>query len=164
MHEVYLSLGSNLNDRLGLLREAVRLIGQTEGCLLTAQSGLYETEPVGYTDQGLFLNMAVRVETCLLPEELLQKLQQIEEKLGRTREIRWGPRTLDIDILLYDRLQQNSPRLTLPHPRMLERAFVLVPLKEIFREETLFGRSLEQWIEGCGDRPAVKLFSAHLGQ
>src|SRR5699024_2678519 len=95
------------------------------------KSSVYKTAPVGYTDQANFLNMVIEVETSLLPLDLLEVCQSIEKQLGRRREIRFGPRTIDLDILIYNQENRKTARLTLPHPRMYERAFVLIPLDEI---------------------------------
>jgi 2-amino-4-hydroxy-6-hydroxymethyldihydropteridine diphosphokinase len=127
----YLSLGSNVGDRLENLREAMRLFCGA-GITLRRTSSVYETEPMDNTNQGWFLNCVAEVSTTLEPVALLRKLQQIEMELGRERMTTpKGPRTLDIDILLYGDLVCASNDLTLPHPRMLERRFVLEPLNEI---------------------------------
>ncbi|BBP86538.1 2-amino-4-hydroxy-6-hydroxymethyldihydropteridine pyrophosphokinase [Bacillus safensis] len=97
-------------------------------------SSIYETAPVGYENQDDFLNMAVKITTSLRPEELLSLTQKIEQELGRTREVRWGPRTADLDILLYNRENIETEQLVVPHPRMYERLFVLVPMSEICPE------------------------------
>ena len=94
-------------------------------------SSLYETDPVGFTEQPAFYNCVVQIETTLSPGALLRSCQTVERALGRKRRIRWGPRTIDIDILTYGQLRQTDPRLVLPHPRMQERAFVMIPLREI---------------------------------
>jgi 2-amino-4-hydroxy-6-hydroxymethyldihydropteridine diphosphokinase len=130
MTEVYLSLGSNVGDREANLAQAVRSI-ETGGVYDTRLSSLYETEPVGLRDQPWFLNAVCAGQTSLPPLCLLHLLQNIESKMGRVRTVRWGPRCIDVDILLYGDLILDSPRLTIPHPRMAERAFVLVPLVEI---------------------------------
>lgn len=131
MSQAYIALGSNLGDREGLLRQAVKGLRQQPGVRVLRISGIYETDPVGYTDQPAFLNMAMAVETTLSPIELLHALFQVEQLLGRVRDIRWGPRTIDLDLLLYEDVAMNDEELTLPHPRMLERAFVLVPLADV---------------------------------
>lgn len=130
MSIAYLSLGSNLGDRLDMLSRAVRSLEQP-GTRVLQVSSVYETAPQGKTDQPDFLNIAVRVETALAPPDLLVHVQQVELALGRVRTVRWGPRTVDIDILLYGGEIVAWPELELPHPRMLERAFVLIPLLEL---------------------------------
>ncbi|ASA26561.1 2-amino-4-hydroxy-6-hydroxymethyldihydropteridine diphosphokinase [Paenibacillus donghaensis] len=129
--EAYIALGANLGDRAGTLRAALDRLDQVEGIRIVRCSKVYETEPVGYLDQPQFLNMAAALQTSLSPEELLQKMLDIETQLGRTRDIRYGPRTVDLDLLWVEGQQMDTPDLTLPHPRMMERAFVLVPLSDI---------------------------------
>jgi len=131
MNNAYISIGSNIGDRLHHLAEAVRALDSHERIEVTKVSSIYETAPVGYTDQADFLNLTVCVETSLDPYELLKACQYIENGLGRVRDIRWGPRTVDLDILLYNNDNIEAENLTVPHPRMGERAFVLVPLLEI---------------------------------
>lgn len=131
----YIGLGSNLGDRDAWLAGAVALLDGHPEVRLAASSAIYETEPVGYVDQPVFLNMALRVETLLPPEQLLAFMMEVEQQLERKREIRWGPRTIDLDMLLYGDCRMDSPALTLPHPRMLERAFVLVPLQDVLLPE-----------------------------
>jgi 2-amino-4-hydroxy-6-hydroxymethyldihydropteridine diphosphokinase len=129
--EAYIALGSNIGDREGLLLSALDSIDGHPGISLERFSGIYETDPVGYSDQPAFLNMVIAVRTTLEPLELLRVLLKLELKLGRTREIRFGPRTIDLDLLLYDEVVMDLEELTLPHPRMMERAFVLVPLNDV---------------------------------
>jgi len=131
MNEVYLSLGSNLGDRKAQLQEAVRLLQTNPSISNMRMSSIYETAPVGYLSQDEFLNLVIRLETSLSPLELLDICQEIEQALHRERLVRWGPRTVDLDMLLYGQEQLATERLTIPHPRMYERAFVLVPLQEL---------------------------------
>jgi 2-amino-4-hydroxy-6-hydroxymethyldihydropteridine diphosphokinase len=129
MATAFIALGSNLGDRFATLQsalDAVRELGST----VTASS-VYETDPVGYLDQPRFLNAVVRLETELAPDDLLNEMHRIEQDHHRVREFKNGPRTLDLDLVLYDDLIDERPELTIPHPRMHERAFVLVPLAEI---------------------------------
>ena len=129
---IYLSLGSNLGDRVGNLRAALTALeGVAE---IEKVSSLYETEPVGVVDQPAFLNLAVRGSTQLSPGELLEALKRIERDVGRVPSFRWGPRVVDVDILMYGDLVVDSPDLTIPHKEMMNRAFVLVPLAEIAPE------------------------------
>lgn len=141
-HWVYLSLGSNLGDKEYHLREAVRLIGDIPTTRLVKKSSLYLTEPVGFTEQDYFLNAVILVETKLEPLDLLDNTQRIENSLGRERLVRWGPRTLDIDILLYDDQHINHSRLLVPHGEMHRRLFVLKPLEEIAPSLTVPGFGL----------------------
>lgn len=129
MHTVYLALGTNLGDRLANLHAAIDSFPPEIKILV--ESKIYETPPWGYTDQPAFLNMAVKCETDLDAASLLKRLKQIEVQVGRVESFRWGPRQIDIDILFYDDLILESESLTIPHPRLHERAFVLVPLADI---------------------------------
>jgi 2-amino-4-hydroxy-6-hydroxymethyldihydropteridine diphosphokinase len=127
----YISLGSNMGDRKTYLEEAVDILSSHGDIEITSVSSIYETDPVGYTEQGKFLNMVVEISTDLNPEVLLHQCLQIEEDLGRKRQFKWGPRIIDLDILLYNDENIESEILQIPHPRMQERAFVLIPLLEI---------------------------------
>lgn len=129
--EAYIALGANLGDREQTLTEAIQMLGDHSDIEIVRCSGLYETAPVGYIDQPSFLNMVLMLRTTLEPEPLLMSMLDVENKLGRVRDIRWGPRTVDLDLLWMDHQQLHTERLELPHPRMNERAFVLVPLAEI---------------------------------
>lgn len=130
-HMAYIALGSNVGDRAGLLRAALRLLDEHPAIEVRRVSAVYETAPVGFTDQPAFLNMAAALGTSLDPLQLLRAMLDMESKLGRTRDIRWGPRTIDLDLLLYEEVVLEEEELTLPHPRMMERAFVLVPLADV---------------------------------
>jgi len=127
----YLGLGSNLGAKAHNLAAALSLLARDPGLTLRRVSSVYLTQPVGLTDQPDFLNLVSCFETTLPPEALLEVVLSVEERLGRVRTTRWGPRTVDVDILLIDTLQISRPELTVPHPRMRERQFVLVPLAEI---------------------------------
>lgn len=148
---VYLSLGSNLGDRAANLRRAVDAVAALSDTAVERLSDVYETRPWGPVSQPDFLNLAAAISTTLGPEQLLRGLQAIETALGRVRKVRWGPRTIDIDILLYGETHLASPELTLPHPRMLERAFVLVPLAEIAPDLMVAGRSVADHLRSLGD-------------
>ncbi|WP_124726333.1 2-amino-4-hydroxy-6-hydroxymethyldihydropteridine diphosphokinase [Staphylospora marina] len=128
---VYLGLGSNVGDRLRWLKEAVRMLDETEGITVEAISPIYETSPVGYLEQPDFLNLVVRTGVTLSPRRMLDVCLDVERRLERVREVRWGPRTIDVDILLWDREMIREDGLTVPHPRMGERAFVLWPLRDL---------------------------------
>ena len=127
----YIALGSNLGDRRGFLDSAVRRLRAEPGVLLLAASAYYETAPVGGPPQDAFLNAVVAIDTELDPYALLTLAQHIEQEAHRVRIERWGPRTLDVDVLLYDAVQSDDPELILPHPRMWERGFVLAPLRDV---------------------------------
>lgn len=139
----YLALGSNMGDRERYLQDAIQCLDNHEHIYVSGRSRIYETEPVGYVDQDAFLNMVIEVETRLSAQELFAVMLSIENKLGRIREIRFGPRTIDLDLLLYDDLRQEDPQLILPHPRMTERAFVLVPLVEVMQQR--HSRQAGEW-------------------
>lgn len=136
--EAYVGLGANLGDREAALREAVGRLRTAEGVDVRRLSPVYETEPVGYTEQPAFLNMVAAIGTTLPPADLLELLLDIERQMGRVRTIRWGPRIIDLDLLLYGEVRMTSERLTLPHPRMGERAFVLVPLRDVWPADRAF--------------------------
>ena len=125
----YIGLGSNLGDKKANCRKAIALLAKSGR--VTSVSSLYRTEPMGYADQDDFVNAVVEIETGLSPEALLQQCRSIEDELGRVRTIRWGPRTIDVDILLYGAAMIETPELTIPHPLLHTRRFVLVPLCEI---------------------------------
>lgn len=148
MARAYLGLGSNLGDKVENLREAVRLIDEGPQTQVTGKSALYATAPVGYLDQDDFVNGVVEIETGLTPEALLALCQSVEQSLRRVRLIRWGPRTIDVDVLLYEGVVSSDPVLTLPHPRAHERAFVLVPLAELDAGLMISGKTVEAWLAG----------------
>ncbi|MBB6455271.1 2-amino-4-hydroxy-6-hydroxymethyldihydropteridine diphosphokinase [Salirhabdus euzebyi] len=131
MNKAYIALGSNIEPREQYLGDAIKKLNEHHLINVTEKSSIYETEPVGYEDQQSFLNMVVQLETSLEPFELLYYCQQIESNLGRKRVVRWGPRTVDLDIIVYNQENIDTEKLKIPHPRMLERAFVLVPLEEL---------------------------------
>ncbi|CAM3989042.1 2-amino-4-hydroxy-6-hydroxymethyldihydropteridine diphosphokinase [Alkalicoccus chagannorensis] len=131
MKTVYVSLGANMGDRIEQVKRAIQLLDGCGGVSVSTVSSLYETEPVGVTDQPEFVNAVVELHTDLSPLELLSCTQKIEADLGRVRRKKWGPRTIDLDILLYGNENIELESLIIPHPRMTERAFVLVPLAEI---------------------------------
>ncbi|RRJ63088.1 2-amino-4-hydroxy-6-hydroxymethyldihydropteridine diphosphokinase [Paenibacillus oralis] len=129
--EAYIALGANLGDREATLTKAIAELQAHPAIKVLRCSNLYETDPVGYLDQPCFLNMALALKTTLDPEQLLSEMLDIELRLGRERKIRFGPRTVDLDLLWAEGREMNTPLLTLPHPRMMERAFVLIPLADI---------------------------------
>ena len=127
----FLGLGSNIEDRLEYLQSAVDALDAHPKLRVDAVSSVYETDPVGGPEQGPYLNMAVRAATLLSPRRLLKLALDVESALGRERGQRWGPRTIDVDILLYDRATISRRHLEIPHPRLTQRAFALVPLLEV---------------------------------
>ena len=142
MAEALLALGGNVGDVRDTLDRAVAALCDGATVRLVARSSDYRTPPWGVTDQPAFVNLCIAVETTLAPRELLARAQAVERSLGRerSRETRWGPRPVDIDLIAYDDVALTTPDLTLPHPRWLERAFVLVPLAEIVPDRMIGGR------------------------
>jgi 2-amino-4-hydroxy-6-hydroxymethyldihydropteridine diphosphokinase len=136
----YVGVGSNLGDRHATIGRALDLLAAHPGIEVAAVSSLRETDPVGYVDQPSFLNGAARLETTLAPRELLAVLLRTELDLGRERRERWGPRTIDLDLLLYGDAVLDEPGLTLPHPRLHERRFALEPLAELAPHARIHGR------------------------
>lgn len=154
--EAYIGLGSNIEDREAYLRQALDLLARNPFVEIARCSPIYETAPVGYLQQADFLNMVAAVRTSLSPEQLLQHLHEVEQTLGRTRNIRFGPRTIDLDILLYGNERIVRPNLEIPHPRMLERPFVLIPLADIFEGDLLPGNeSLSRRLEKLDGKEGV---------
>jgi len=149
MSVVYIGIGSNTGDREVNVRTALKRFRQ-KGIMIKQESSRYETEPWGVRDQPGFLNMAVQIETELEPEELLQTLKDIETEMGRERTFRWGPRIIDLDILLFDNLVVDGEDLKIPHPLMQERDFVLKPLAEIAPKvkHPVLQKSIKELLEG----------------
>jgi 2-amino-4-hydroxy-6-hydroxymethyldihydropteridine diphosphokinase len=156
-HIVYLALGTNLGDRSANLRAAVAAL--SPAVMVLEQSPVYETLPWGVTDQPAFLNMVIKGETRQRPQELLKHLKLLELQLGRLTSIRYGPRKIDLDILFYDNLIFDTPALILPHPRLHERAFVLVPLADLAPDQVhpVLGRTIRQLLADL-DTTGVKQY------
>lgn len=131
MQICYLGLGSNLGNRRGNIKKAMNYLEQTKGIKIEKTSRIYETQALGGLPQGKFLNAAIKIKTSLNPLLLLETLKKIEKDLGRKKTVRFGPRQIDLDILLYGNEIINTKKLIVPHPRMFEREFVLKPLREI---------------------------------
>jgi len=157
---VYLSLGANLGDRERQIEAALAEIDQLDGTQVARVSSLYDTEPVGEIEQPRFLNAVAQVETELTPGRLLWNLKLIERRLGRTRAHRWGPRKIDIDILLFDDWVVDDPGLTIPHVELRNRDFVLIPLAELAPELELptTGEQIGTLREALGERRSVRRF------
>jgi 2-amino-4-hydroxy-6-hydroxymethyldihydropteridine diphosphokinase len=155
----YIGLGANLGDRTAMLRTAVQRL-ETLG-RITGVSSLYETEPVGYLEQPAFLNAVVALDTELAPVDLLQALLGIERDLGRRRSFPNAPRTLDLDLLLVDDVTLDTSDFTLPHPRLHERAFVLVPLAELAPEmvHPVSGRTVREMLRVLPNRGGVEVYA-----
>jgi 2-amino-4-hydroxy-6-hydroxymethyldihydropteridine diphosphokinase len=159
MPEALVALGGNVGDVRATLDRAVALFCDGAAVRLRARSSDYRTPPWGVEDQPPFVNLCIAVETELLPRPLLARAHGVERQLGRdrAREQRWGPRTLDIDLLAYGDLALDAPDLTLPHPRMFERAFVLVPLAEIVPEQVVAGRRIRDAVAALDPTGIEKL-------
>ncbi len=157
MGQILLSIGSNMGDRLGFLQGAVDALANAGGFKLTAISPVYETEPVGKKDQPQFLNAAVELESRLSPDSLLVNLKQIEGRIGRTPSQKWGPREIDLDLIYVGDLVVNSPMLTLPHPGVADRRFVLAPLADIAPDfvDPLRKRTVCEMLSICSDMSKV---------
>lgn len=153
----YLGLGSNLGDRLATLQRAVDLLDGEAGIDVVASSRIWETDPVGGPPQPDYLNAVVRIETELSARDLLDAAHRVEASLDRVREVRWGPRTIDVDIELYGDETIAQADLTVPHPRMLERAFVVLPLLELDPDPVLPDgrRVLDARLDTDGARPVA---------
>lgn len=158
--EVYLGLGSNEGNPEENLSQAIQYLSAEKEITLIKCSNIYETEPVGYTDQKKFLNMAVLLHTSLEPYQLLNRTKNIENILKRKRSIRWGPRTIDIDILLFGDYIINDDELTIPHKELINRAFALIPLKDIYLKPTINGVNIDDLIARAVDKEGVKFLKA----
>lgn len=157
MNTVYLSLGSNLGDRMEYLRRALDELNHG-GVEVKRVSSVYETEPVGFAKQPWFLNLVAEAETELFPIQLLDRVQGIEIHLGRRRLVKDGPRTIDIDILLYGDFRINTDRLTVPHPRLEQRRFMLEPLAELAADlrHPVSHLTVHELLAATGDRSTVR--------
>jgi len=157
--EIYIGLGSNLGNRLANIRKAIELMKQ-EGIEIVKESSIYETEPVGYKEQGWFLNSVVKARTQFSPEGLWKRLEKIEKVMGREREIKWGPRIIDLDILFYGNKVLNGKQLQIPHPELHKRRFVLLPLKEIAPElvHPVLNKTIGEILGELEDNSEVRLF------
>jgi 2-amino-4-hydroxy-6-hydroxymethyldihydropteridine diphosphokinase len=160
----FIALGSNLGDPAGQIRSALRALDKLPDTRLLRQSSFYRNPPAGYLDQPEFVNAVAEIETRLAPRDLLEQLLAIERAHGRVRDFPNGPRTLDLDILLYGERTVREPGLTIPHPRMLERAFVLVPLVEIAPETVVPGGArISDLVRGVDASSMIKLPEAGNG-
>ncbi|HSQ89070.1 2-amino-4-hydroxy-6-hydroxymethyldihydropteridine diphosphokinase [Romboutsia sp.] len=158
MNRVYLGLGTNMGDRLEYLHGACEILSKNDSISITKKSKIYETKAWGYTDQADFLNMCLEIETTVGTYELLEICQEVEKKLNRERIIRWGPRTIDIDILFFNDIILNDENLSIPHPRISERAFVLIPLMNLNSNLKIKETTIENYLNSltCEEREQVK--------
>ena len=145
MPKAYLSLGSNMGDKRAMIARALSALAAHPEVRLVTRSADYRTPPWGKTDQDWFVNACAVVETDLSPEQLLELCLTTERDLGRERRERWGPRVIDIDLLAYDAVTMDTPRLTLPHPQLTERAFVLVPLAAVAPDLVIADATVAAW-------------------
>lgn len=156
---IFLGLGSNIGNRKKNLMRAIELLNQHNDIIVRKISSIYETEPYGVKEQDDFLNAVIVVETKLFPEELLDVCLTIESRMGRTRELRWGPRVIDIDLLSYNNEAMHTERLTLPHPFFALRKFVLVPMAEIAGDFIVSdGMTVKNLLMQCPDSSNVTLY------
>ena len=159
MNKAYLGLGSNMGDKKRYLYDAIQILNHHEQIMITTLSSLYETVPWGYVDQDIFMNLVVEIETTLAPIELLDVCQQIENELGRVREFKWGPRVIDVDILIYNDEAIECERLIVPHPYMTERDFVMIPLAEICPQLVVKEKKVQDWAQNF-NQEALKIISS----
>lgn len=152
----YLGLGGNVGDVATGMRKALERIGAEASTRVVAASPIYKTPPWGPVEQDWFLNACVAVETELSAPDLLDFVLSVERSLGRVRDVRWGPRTLDIDVLLYGEGPVDLPKLTIPHPRMTERHFVMVPLADIAPDVIVAGKKVSDHASAFADEPLEK--------
>ena len=158
MNKAYLGLGTNMGDRLEYLNSACTILSQYENINITNKSKIYETKAWGYTDQADFLNMCLEIETSLDEFQLLEVCGQVEQKLNRERIIRWGPRTIDVDILFFNDIILNNEKLSIPHPRISERAFVLIPLMDLNTNLVIKNKTIDVYLNSLSseERGQVK--------
>jgi 2-amino-4-hydroxy-6-hydroxymethyldihydropteridine diphosphokinase len=159
MAKAYLFTGSNVGNRIKNIENAARLISEQAGKIVKASS-VYETQAWGSTSQGAFLNQALLIETKLEPKELLKKILGIEQQLGRVRLIKWEPRIIDIDILLYENIIYSDSDLVIPHPYLPERRFTLTPLVEIARNviHPVLNKTMQELLTECKDKLEVQIY------
>ena len=164
MNKAYLSLGTNIGDREFYLRQACKILKENSKINILKISKVYETKAWGYTEQEDFLNICVEIDTTLSPVELLEVCHFIEAELNRVRTIRWGPRTIDVDILFFNDIISEDENLTLPHPRIKERAFVLIPLMDLNKELNIDNKSISYYFSKLSkvERDEVKEVSINI--
>ena len=158
MSKAYLGLGTNIGDRLNYLNQACILLNSYDDITITNKSSIYETKAWGYTEQNDFLNMCIEIKTRLNPQNLLKICNEVEQKLNRETIIRRGPRTIDIDILFFNDIILNNEKLSIPHPRISERAFVLIPLLDLDTNLVIKNKTIDVYLNSLSseERGQVK--------
>ncbi len=166
MNRVYIGLGTNIGNRESNLKDAISELAAVPEIEIISLSSIYETNPVGYLEQGKFLNMVVCINTTFDAQTLLVTCMKIEQNLGRKREIRWGPRTIDLDILLYNQENIVTKNLIVPHPRMLDRAFVVIPLVEIDKDIILpnMEKPIREIMDDIPEKEGVRIWKRKNGE
>lgn len=157
MEYSYIGVGSNQGDSIELIKKALKLINEATGVRIIRAAPLYRTEPIGFEDQPWFYNTVVELEVDITPFQLLELLQEVEKKLGRIRTLRWGPRTIDLDILIFGDQTIKHPDLVIPHPRMTERAFVMVPLVHLIPYRMFNGKTIENIAHTLQDNQKLEM-------
>lgn len=162
----FIALGSNIGNRYDNITSAIKRLKSYSEIHLVNYSSIYETDPVGYEDQDLFLNMVIEIQTALSAMELLDLCLKTELELGRKREIKWGPRTIDLDILTFNQENIETEKLIVPHPRMLERAFVIIPLLEINQDSkhSEINKLLKASLEELPNKEGVRIWKRKNGE
>jgi 2-amino-4-hydroxy-6-hydroxymethyldihydropteridine diphosphokinase len=165
-NKAFIALGSNMGNRYNNLLSAIKNLKSHSKIQLVNSSSIYETDPVGYEDQALFLNMVIEIKTAYNALELLDTCLQAELELGRKREVRWGPRTIDLDILMFNQENIETEKLTVPHPRMLERAFVMIPLLEIHQDKLvpMMEKPLQSYLLELPNKEGVRIWKQINGE
>lgn len=160
MYTAYIGFGSNIGDRLSYIKQSLHHLSQTNGIIISRISSIYETEPVGNIDQDMFLNGVVKIETHHSPQTLLNILKTIEFNIGRQHRIHWGPREIDMDVLIYGDLCVQTPELIIPHPEMHHRRFVLVPLIEIAPNlvHPIFKNTIQYLLNNLEDEYSLEIY------
>ncbi|MGB8001503.1 MAG: 2-amino-4-hydroxy-6-hydroxymethyldihydropteridine diphosphokinase [Anaerobacillus sp.] len=160
MNRVYVGIGSNIGDRESYIKTSLLRIQEYPGVQIADASSIYETAPVGVTEQAPFLNMVALLETEMNAFQILEILQGIEQSLGRERDIRWGPRTIDLDILLYNHENIVAEGLVIPHPRLLQRGFVIIPLHELSSDITIptTNKKIDSYYDHIENKEGVRLW------
>jgi 2-amino-4-hydroxy-6-hydroxymethyldihydropteridine diphosphokinase len=157
-HIAYIGIGSNLGDKIHHCEKAISAILKIDRHKLLAKSSLFKTQPIGYTSQGWFVNGVIKIETDLEAPELLRTLKTIESQLGRTKTFRWGPRTIDLDILFFDDNEIHTEELQIPHPLIQDRQFVLIPMAEIDRNliHPVFKKTVQELLDNLKEDQRVE--------